>query len=299
MNVEEIPLAFDCREETLIGIVHRPESPSPRGVLTLVAGGPQYRAGCCRQLVYLARDLGAHGIPVMRFDHRGLGDGAGAFLDFEHVGEDLAAAIAAFRRAVPELREIVLWGGCNAASGILIHAPLFPEVTGLILSNPYAHSEATQAVVVRKHYLRRLGEPAFWGKVFRLRFNPLPLLRAALGRVFSRLRPRRAGPGAPRPFLERMLQGFSAFRGRILLVMSGQSLTSEEFDVLVARSPAWKKAYQSASLTRVDLARADQAFSTIEARNELIDAARAWLLALEPPAGSSRPAARAQGQNRQ
>lgn len=283
MNVEELPLAFDCEGHTLIGIVHRPESPSPRGVLSLVAGGPQYRAGCCRQLVYMARDFSAHGIPVMRFDHRGLGDGAGEFLDFEHVEKDLAAAIAAFRRAVPELREVVLWGGCNAASGIMINAYRYPEVTGLILSNPYAHSEATQAVVVRKHYLRRLKDPAFWSKVLRLRFNPLPYARAGLRSALNRLAPKKpdasqTGADQPRPFTERMLHGFKQFRGQTLLIMSGQSLTSEEFDVLVANSADWQKAYQAADITRVDLARADQAFSTLEARDDLIQAARRWLL---------------------
>ncbi len=281
MNAREVPLVFDCEGQPLIGIVHRPESPSPRGVLSLVAGGPQYRAGCCRQLVYMARDFSAHGIPVMRFDHRGLGDGAGVFLDFEHVGADLAAAIAAFRRAVPELREIVLWGGCNAASGIMIHAHRFPEVTGLILSNPYAHSDATQAVVVRKHYLRRLRDREFWARVLKLRFNPLPYLRAGLERGLKSLVPRRPNAdrdAAARPFTERMLHGFQSFRGRTLLVMSGQSLTSEEFDVLVAASPDWRRACEAAAPERVDLACADQAFSTIEARKALIEATRRWLL---------------------
>lgn len=282
MIAEEIPLAFDCEDNTLIGIVHRPESPSTRGVISLVAGGPQYRGGCCRQLVYMARDFASHGIPVMRFDHRGLGDGDGLFLDFEHVEKDLAAAIAAFKRAVPELREVVLWGGCNAASGIMINAYRYPEVTGMIISNPFASSEATQAVVVRKHYMRRLRDPAFWAKVFKLRFNPLPYAKSGIRSMLTCLSPKKntsqASEDQPRPFTERMLSGFKQFRGHVLLIMSGQSLTSEEFDVLVANSPAWQQAYKAASITRVDIARADQAFSTIEARIDLIEAARTWLL---------------------
>lgn len=285
MNVEEIPLTFECEGDILVGIVHRPESPSARGVLSLVAGGPQYRAGCCRQLVYMARDFSAHGIPVMRFDHRGVGDGQGRFLDFLHVEQDLAAAIAAFKRAVPELREVVLWGGCNAASGIMINANRYPEVTGMIISNPYAHSEATEAVVVRKHYMRRLKDPTFWAKVLTLRFNPLPNIQAAFRSITRRLSPQAPGASQPgqeqdRPFTERMLSGFKHFRGQVLLVMSGQSLTSEEFDVLVANSPAWQKAYNSASITRADIIEADQAFSTIEARSKLINVTREWLASL-------------------
>lgn len=282
MSIDEIPLAFDCEGDTLIGIVHRPESPSSRGVLSLVAGGPQYRAGCCRQLVYMARDLATHGIPVMRFDHRGVGDGEGRFLDFLHVEKDLAAAIQAFKRAVPELREVVLWGGCNAASGIMINAHRYPEVTGLIISNPYAHSEATQAVVVRKHYLRRLKDPTFWAKVFTLRFNPLPNIESALRAVLKRVLPpppasSHAGNTQSLPFTKQMLSGFKQFRGQTLLVMSGQSLASEEFDVLLANSPEWQKAYKAASITRSDIAQADQAFSTPEARERLIHVAREWL----------------------
>jgi exosortase A-associated hydrolase 1 len=287
MNVEEIPLVFDCGNDTLTGMVHRPESPSHRGVLSLVAGGPQYRAGYCRQLVYMAREFSSHGIPVMRFDHRGIGDSDGKFLDFLHVEKDIAAAIKAFKRTVPELREVVLWGGCNAASGIMITAHRHPEVTGMIISNPYAHSEATQAVVVRKHYMRRLKDPSFWIKVFKLGFNPLPYAQSAIRSVLRRILPSdpvaaQTGNGNGNkhdlPFTELMLSGFKQFRGQILLIMSGQSLTSEEFDVLVSNTPEWQKAYNAASVTRADIALADQAFSTIEARDELLKTARAWLL---------------------
>lgn len=285
MNVEEIPLAFECDGDTLIGIVHRPESPSHRGVLSLVAGGPQYRGGCCRQLVYMGRDFASHGIPVMRFDHRGLGDGEGKFLDFLYVEKDLAAAIAAFKQAVPELREVVLWGGCNAASGIMINAHRYPEVTGLILSNPYAHSEETQAVVVRKHYIRRLKDPAFWTKVLKLRFNPLPYIQSALRSTLNRIISDKAAKSPldqepDRPFTDRMLSGFKRFQGQILLIMSGQSLTSEEFDVLVANSPEWQQAYDLASVQRIEFPLADQTFSTVYARDEMIVAARNWLLSL-------------------
>ena len=119
MKVEEIALTFDCQGSALLGIVHRPEQPAKRGVLAVVAGGPQYRAGCGRQLVYMGRVLSEQGIPVMRFDYRGMGDSDGEFLDFEYIEDDLQAALDAFATAVPELNEVVLWGGCNAASAII------------------------------------------------------------------------------------------------------------------------------------------------------------------------------------
>ena len=78
-----------------------------------MVGGPQYRVGSHRQFVLLARDLAADGFPVFRFDYRGMGDSEGEFRGFEHVEDDIAAAVEAFRSASPGLREIVLWGLCD------------------------------------------------------------------------------------------------------------------------------------------------------------------------------------------
>ena len=280
MTVEEIALAFECQGAPLIGIVHRPAQPARRGVLAIVAGGPQYRAGCCRQLVYMARALAGKGIPVMRFDYRGMGDSGGEFLGFEQVEEDFAAALKAFTQTVPGLDEVVLWGGCDAASAILINAHRYPIVTGLILGNPYAHSEETRAAVERQYYLARLRDKAFWFKVLKLKFKLLPALRS----VIKAFVPKRSGPinaqpepAARAPFTPRMLEGLKRFRGRILLMMSGQSLTSQEFDELVARVPEWKKAVRAANIERADILEADQAFSTIEARERMIATAEQWL----------------------
>ena len=62
MQAEEIPVAFDCQGAQLVGIVHRPETPRRRGVVAIVAGGPQYRGGCCRQLLVMARRFAAAGV---------------------------------------------------------------------------------------------------------------------------------------------------------------------------------------------------------------------------------------------
>ena len=117
MSDTEIPVTFDCKDETLIGIVHLPKSlpEISRGVLAMPAGGPQYRGGCCRQLLFLGRRLAAAGTPVMRFDYRGIGDGSGDIIPFTETEADIRAAVAKFRETVPGLSEIVLWGGCDAS----------------------------------------------------------------------------------------------------------------------------------------------------------------------------------------
>lgn len=277
MTVEEIPVAFPCEGAALVGVVHAPARPRRRGVLAIVAGGPQYRGGCCRQLVMMARQLAAQGTPVMRFDYRGLGDGGGPYRGFEHIGPDLDAAIDTFLRTVPGLEEVVLWGGCDAAAAALIHGPARPRVAGLILGNPWVHAEDTHArVVVRHYYLRRIREKAFWLKLLRGRLNPFSKLKSVL-RATRQAR----GEGGAAPdeadFRVRMLRGLEGFSGRVLLLMSGLSLVSKEFDALVAANPAWKQAVAQADVTRVDFPKADQAFSTIEARNAMIAASADWL----------------------
>ena len=281
MKVEELAFTFDCQGTPLVGILHRPAQPHARGVLAVVAGGPQYRAGCCRQLVYMARALSAQGYAVMRFDYRGMGDAGGEFLGFQHVEDDLRAALEAFRKTVPELKEVVFWGGCDAASAGMIHAHRFPIVTDMILGNPYAHSNETEAAVTRQYYWQRLRDKDFWANALKLRVNPFKAAQSALGSIFGfgqkKNKPTQATTVDNVPFTERMLQGMQQFRGKSLLVMSGQSLTSQEFDVLASASPKWRKLLSTAAIERCDIAEADQAFSTIEARDHLIDAALQWL----------------------
>lgn len=291
MNISELPVTFECAHETLVGIIHVPDKPASRGILAMPAGGPQYRAGCCRQLLYLGRRLAAEGTPVMRFDYRGLGDGSGQFSGFTTTETDIRSAIETFRKNVPELHEIVLWGGCDAASASMMHGWKLPGVTGLVLGNPFSHSEETgEQALVKHYYLQRLREPAFWKKLLSLRFNPLPAL-ATVARVVKR----KFAPSSTKtpgedtqeldrqPFQIRMRVGVERLAGHVLLLMSGRSLVSKEFDELLTSDPIWAKALGAcASLTRHDLPEADQAFSTVAARDEVIEIAARWLATLPP-----------------
>lgn len=282
MNVEEIPLSFDCEGSTLIGVLHLPEVAQHVGVLTVVAGGPQYRAGVGRQLVTLGRELAAGGVPVLRFDHRGLGDSVGDFQGFEHIEKDLQAAIKAFKGKIPTLESIVLWGGCDAASAVMIHACKCPEVSGMILGNPFVSSAQTKAAVIRQHYFRRIFERTFWVKLIALKYNPFVYIADAIKAAFARARINNDS-SADRddqhlPFQRRMLAGLQKFEGDVLLLMSGKSLVSREFDELMQREPEWKLALEECSYQRVDLEDADQAFSTERARESITIAAREWLM---------------------
>jgi exosortase A-associated hydrolase 1 len=286
MSANEIAFTFDCQGSKLIGIVHLPKTPSHLGVLAVVAGGAQYRAGCCRQLVYMARVLSEQGISVMRFDYRGMGDASGKFRGFQHVEQDIKAALDAFTKAVPGLSDVVLWGGCDAASAILINAWKYPTVRGLVLASPHVLAEQTHIEAVRHHYWKRLQEKSFWVKLFKLRFNirktAQDFLRdAVLAALKRKLKAAKAANPKidNRPFQVLMLEGMEKFNGKVLLVMSGRSLEALEFDEMVEASVPWKNAIGRGLLTRIDLPDADQTFSNLEARDALIHAGRDWLSA--------------------
>lgn len=298
MSAREIPSVFDCAGDALVSVTHVPDSVKTRGVLAIVAGGPQYRGGVGRLQVKLARELAAAGTPVMRFDYRGLGDSEGAFRGFTDVEADLRAALAHFRSLVPDMQEVVLWGGCDAASAILINAWKFPEVTGIMVGNPWMDNEdAGNAVTVKHHYSRRIREKEFWLKVLRLEFNPLPALATVARLVITRLK-QKLTPSRPQPAtvatqddpsappVARMRAGLARFKGDMLLLMSGQSLVSAEFDEVVATDAGWQQAMRAPrQVTRHDLPDADQTYSTLAARNQVIALARAWLL--DTPATAS------------
>ncbi len=285
MNQEAI--AFDCQGSTLVGILHRPEKPARRGILIVVGGGPQYRAGGHRQLVLWSRRLAAEGYPVFRFDYRGMGDAQGEFRGFEHIDQDIDAAIAAFRNQVPDLEELVLWGECDASSAILFYAHRNPAVGGIVLLNPWVRTEAGEArAILRFYYLQRLTQASFWKKVLSFKFNPFASLASALG-LLSRARASAAtkpaaeaadtSPPRDAPLPQRLLHGMTRFSGKVMLVMSGRDLIAREFDDLVKTSPAWQSEFAQKPVSRFDFAEADHTFSSAAQRDQVVTWSLAWL----------------------
>lgn len=284
MNVKEIPVVFECEQVQLVGIIHVPERPFSSGVLAVAAGGVQYRAGCGRQLLSLARTLASQGTPVMRFDHRGMGDSVGELLGFEHIELDLRRAIERFKDVVPALEHIVLFGGCEAASGIMISAYKLPSVKSVILANPWVN-DSMHAVVTPRHYYRKLLDLRFWKKLITFQYS----LTAYANSFMSYAKERISSTNSARerstlvssdfkaPFQQRMLSGFQQFGGSVLFLKSGLSLISEEFDYLVAHSKPWSRACSRPSVKRIELPSSDQTFSTAAARREISGSVIEWM----------------------
>lgn len=262
---------FPCAGEELLGILHRPAQPLPIGLLILV-GGPQYRVGAHRQYVHLARAAASRGIPAMRFDYRGVGDSSGEYPGFEHIGPDIAAAVAAFQDRMPKLQGVVLWGLCEGASAILLSGVDVPGVVGAVLANPWVHTDASAADTMLKHYYgRRLFDKAAWRRLLTGQGNILKSI-ASVGDLVRRKLRHAPAVSDQRPYPDRMADGARRFQGRLMLLMSGRDLVAREFEDVTAATPLWQAAMKTCAPLRCDVTESDHTFSSEAWRRAAADA---------------------------
>ena len=282
MTVTERALNFSCQGQHLVGVASLPAAPRRVGML-IVVGGPQYRAGSHRQFVQLARRAAAEGHAVLRFDCRGMGDSSGEQRSFEDIGPDIAAAVQALLQAAPAVQQVVLWGLCDGASAALLYlgeSARDPRVTGLCLLNPWVRSEATLARTHVKHYYtQRLRQPEFWAKLLRggVAWQALGGLVRSLRLAAGSARPALSAPDAHLPYPARMALNWQRFGGRILLLLSGNDFTAQEFMEAWRTDTAWQTAAKHARLQRVDLAGADHTLSSDTSRLAMEDECLRWL----------------------
>ena len=273
MKVEQRALSFGCDGCCLIGIVSVPRQPLARGVL-IVAGGPQYRVGSHRQFTLLARHLAQQAIPVMRFDYRGMGDSEGAARTFESVDDDLRCAVQAFFDSVPGLTEVVIWGLCDGASAAALYARQDGRVCGLILLNPWVRTEQGAARATLKHYyLGRLAERDFWRKLARGAVKP-SVVFASLRQLLSASMQRTED--APAQLPARILEGLVHFKGRMLIILSGDDLTAREFADLQKSTAAWRELSSASRVQQMELDGANHTFSRRDWRAQVAQLCATW-----------------------
>jgi len=222
-------IGFDCEGLRLTGTLD--DAAGSVGVL-IVSGGNEIRIGAHRGMAKLAQDLASDGIPVLRFDRRGVGDSEGENGGFEASGPDIAAAIRAFRSACPHVTRLVAFGNCDAASALLLHAP--QGINALVLSNIWileAREEENAlppAAEIRSRYREKLRNPREWLRLFTGAVD----LRKLVKGVLATLRP----PAPPSSLALRVASGLRDFPGPVTILLAARDGTALAF------AEAWESA---------------------------------------------------------
>ena len=283
----ESACTFECENSQLTGILHTPSSVADIGVVVVV-GGPQYRVGSHRQFVSFARSLAEQGVAVFRFDYRGMGDSDGDIRDFNKISQDIRAAIDHFFILQPQLKKIILWGLCDAASAAVFYAKNDARVDGLILLNPWVRTDSGEAKVLVKHYyLARLKNPDFWKKTLGGKLN----LVTSISTLFANVK-KSVKKNTPEqkelnnidlfdesiPLPDRLFIGLSDFRSDVLIILSGEDFTADEFRELVNSTESWKNLLSSDCFETHTLTDANHTFSTQRWRSEVEKKSLDWIL---------------------
>lgn len=276
--MHEKAIKFNCQDNELIGIIHHPNSDQNTSIgVLIVVGGPQYRVGSHRQFVLLARDLAKNNIPTMRFDCAGMGDSTGTFSKFTHLNDDIQSAIKVFSTQCPKVKQIILWGLCDAASANMIFVANSNHVAGLILLNPWVRSNHTYAkATIRDHHLKQLLNPQFWKRLFTLDvniFHSIQGLAATIKSTFFRVR-----EDEEDDFIRTMLIGVRKFSKNMLFILSGNDLTASEFKTLVRTDKEWWQAMDSKNIVTINIKDADHTFSSAEWRTKVSKHTIDWII---------------------
>lgn len=225
---------FACQGETLAATVDLAEA---RTGLLIVTGGNELRSGPFGSHAGLADKIATAGFPVMRYDRRGVGDSSGTNASFADCGDDIAAALDAFRAQVPRLQRVVAFGNCDAASALMLAQG--QGCDGLVLANPWTfepeveEDEAPEVqsepeprpqmspAAIRRHYLKRLTSPS-------------ALLRLLTGKVKVRQMAESLADAvkpAPPPssLATTMADGLKAFTGPATILIAENDRTAQAF----------------------------------------------------------------------
>ncbi|MBO9517319.1 MAG: hydrolase 1, exosortase A system-associated [Porphyrobacter sp.] len=212
-------VTFTCEGDTLVGTLD--DAAGTAGLL-LVSGGNEIRSGSFAGQARLAARLAEAGFPVFRYDRRGIGDSSGENREFRDSGEDLAAAIGAFKAERPGLTRLVGFGNCDAASALMLNSGAGCDA--LVLANPWTIEEddgAPPPEAIRSRYAQKLRDPK---EVIRLVTGGVSLRKLASG-----LKRAAAAPTAPTGLAQEMKAGLDAFAGPARILIADRDRTAQAF----------------------------------------------------------------------
>jgi exosortase A-associated hydrolase 1 len=202
--------------------------------LLIVSGGTEVRAGAYAGQAALAARLSEQaGVPVLRYDRRGIGDSEGADPGWRGARDDLAAAVRAFRAAQPGLRHVVGFGLCDAAGTLMLHAGTLDQygLDALVLANPWTIDDSDAighgSAALRRRYWANLADPrALWRLISG---------RVDLGKLWRGLARAARQSAPPSGLAVQLREGLARFQGPVTI------LVAQDDRVGAAFLEAWPK----------------------------------------------------------
>lgn len=209
-------IRFRCGDDRLSGSID--EAAGTTGLLC-VTGGSQIRAGPHRMLHRLASEVAATGVPVFRYDRRGVGDSGGDDPGYRGSAADLIAAAEAFRTQAPRLNRVVGFGLCDGATTLALHGRQ-AGIDALALANPWLVETAPNTLApaaARAHYRDRLFSPSAWKGIAT---GKVDLLAAARSIASSLVKPKE------RQLADEVAIRLEAYVGKLLLILASRDGTA-------------------------------------------------------------------------
>ncbi|WP_404370148.1 hydrolase 1, exosortase A system-associated [Sphingomonas sp. MMS24-J45] len=222
-------MCFPCAGDTLVGTLDTPDTGPPgKTGLLIVSGGNEIRIGAHRGMALLAQNLAARGIPVFRFDRRGVGDSTGTNGGFLSSGPDIGCAAATFS-AEMGIERLVAFGNCDAATALA----LFGQAAGidrLILANPWVvepSDDLPPAAAIRSRYAEKLKDPR---EVWRLVSGGVNIAKLAKG--LTRVA---AAPSEPNELALRLSAALQKWQDRVTILLAAGDSTAIAYRDAMAR----------------------------------------------------------------
>ena len=213
-------ITFPCADDTLVGTLDGGDAAAG---LLIVTGGNEIRSGAFSGQSKLAAQISAANYPVFRFDRRGVGDSSGTNRGFRDAGDDLAAAVAAFRQNCPHIQRLIAFGNCDAASSLMLKSGAGCDA--LVLANPWTfegdQTDVMPPEAVRARYLAKLKDPR---EALRLLRGGVSLRKLANG-VRTALKPK----APPSSLVGDMASAMAAYSGDTRYLIAGRDRTGQAF----------------------------------------------------------------------
>ncbi|MFK7841644.1 MAG: hydrolase 1, exosortase A system-associated [Sphingorhabdus sp.] len=255
---------YPCGEDTLGATL---DSGSETAALLIVSGGNEIRSGAHSGMAQLALKVSEQGFPVLRYDRRGIGESTGHNDEFLGSAEEIAVAVRFFRERQPQIKTILAFGNCDAATSLALFGP-DAGVDGYILANPWVietdHEPETEAAVpsaaaIRSRYWDRIKNPKTIIDLFSGKIDLKKLLKGL----------RQASRSEENSGLSlRLRDALVALNGRADLLLAKRDTTARAF-LAAWNSKDFEALRRQSSITVETLDSASHSFADVEAKHWL------------------------------